>query len=358
MQALVRSVFSRLHTLDPIVEEAKLQTNQEDVPDGEIKMTVSSNLPNTENTSEVNPEDQSEKKEVISTPVSQTSPLTSAPRPQCKFFYSMFFQAIYVPNESLTFSDGLPSILELLRVLINVLDPNDQQHTDSTRLVALGILNTAFEVSGSRLSDFASLEALVLDTGCKFLFQLARSENTSVLHLALRTISTVLSTLRKHLKLQQELFLAFTIDRLAPPNPNKAHHQAGLPNKKGSISPRPGTPVTQSPLPVDIEPESEKGSATPPRLLVSPARGETRDLILESLSQVSSHPSFMVDLYTNYDCDINCENLFERLIEFLTKVRLAFMFKGDSLDAFSRAFILRTPELIMIPNNATCNTFA
>jgi brefeldin A-resistance guanine nucleotide exchange factor 1 len=219
------------------------------------------------------------------------------------------------------FSDGLPSILELLRVLINVLDPNDQQHTDSTRLVALGVLNTAFEESGSRLADFPSLEALVLDSGCKFLFQLARSENTSVLHGALRTISTVLGTLRKHLKLQQELFLAFTIDRLAPLNPTKAQHALGLSNKKGpSASPRPGTPVTPSLTPLDIELDSEKGSAIPPRLLVSPARGETRDLILESLSQVTSHPSFMVDLYINYDCDINCENLFERLVDFLTKV--------------------------------------
>ena len=28
----------------------------------------------------------------------------------------------------------------------------------------------------------------------------------------------------------------------------------------------------------------------------------------------------MVDLFTNYDCDINSENLFERLIDLLTKV--------------------------------------
>jgi brefeldin A-resistance guanine nucleotide exchange factor 1 len=55
-------------------------------------------------------------------------------------------------------------------------------------------------------------------------------------------------------------------------------------------------------------------------VLVTPARGETRDLILETLSQISRHPSFMVDLYINYDCDINCENVFERLIDFLTKV--------------------------------------
>jgi golgi-specific brefeldin A-resistance guanine nucleotide exchange factor 1 len=60
-------------------------------------------------------------------------------------------------------------------------------------------------------------------------------------------------------------------------------------------------------------------------LLVSPARGETRDLILEWLSQITAHPSFMVDLYANYDCDINCENLFQRLIDFLTKVCLTLV---------------------------------
>lgn len=212
-------------------------------------------------------------------------------------------------------ADGLPAILELLRVLINVLDPNDQQHTDSTRLVALGILNSAFEESGHRISQFPSLEALVLDSGCKFLFQLARSENTSVLHLALRTISTVFDTMRQHLKLQQELFLAFTIDRLAPP---VFIPRPGTVSRLTGASPRPGTPdVGASPAP-----ESEKDTpVAPSRVTVQPARGETRDLILETLSQISRHPSFMVDLYTNYDCDVNCENVFERLIEFLTKVR-------------------------------------
>lgn len=211
--------------------------------------------------------------------------------------------------------DGLPSILELLRVLINVLDPNDQQHTDSTRLIALGILNAAFEESGPRIAEFPSLEALVVDLGCKFLFQLARSENTSVLHFALRTISTVFDTMREHLKLQQELFLAFTIDRLVLPPPSKGQH----PGKKVHPgTPRPGTPATSSPEKSEVE--SEKGPVTPSRVLVPPARGETRHLILETLSQISRHPSFMVDLYTNYDCDINCENLFERLVDFLTKV--------------------------------------
>ena len=45
MHALVRTVFSRLHYLDPEVEEAKLRSIDEDTPEGEIKMTVSTAEP-------------------------------------------------------------------------------------------------------------------------------------------------------------------------------------------------------------------------------------------------------------------------------------------------------------------------
>lgn len=135
--------------------------------------------------------------------------------------------------------------MELLRVLINILDPNDKLHTDSTRLVSMRILNTAFEVSGSRIGDFPSLSALITDHGCKFLFQLARSDNPSVLQLALRTISTIFETMREQLKLQQELFLAFTIDRLAPPIISRV---PGTPSalRVAPGTPRPGTPSTNA----------------------------------------------------------------------------------------------------------------
>ncbi|KAJ7445765.1 hypothetical protein B0H11DRAFT_2162552 [Mycena galericulata] len=291
MHSLVRTVFSRLHSLDPRVEEEKLTAADEDAQDAEIRMTVSTSEAtlNEENFARdcQGPED---------TGRTPTSAATVA-RPEY----------------------GLPSILELLRVLIN-------QHTDSTRLVALGILNAAFEAAGPRIPDFPSLEVLILDSGCKFLFQLARSENIYVLHAALRTIST-------HLKLQQELFLAFTIDRLAPPAPPAPP----LGRKGNGLSPRPGTPAPASPAlgPPEEKQDSETGTTTPSRVLVTPARGETRDLILETLSQISRHPSFMVDLYINYDCDINCENLFERLIEFLTKAVYPSHYPGG-LDARQR----------------------
>jgi golgi-specific brefeldin A-resistance guanine nucleotide exchange factor 1 len=238
------------------------------------------------------------------------------------------FSFLFTVPPTLIYTDGLPSIVELLRVLVNVLDPNDQQHTDSTRLIALGILNAALEESGPCIMEFPSLETLIIDPGCKFLFQLARSDNSAVLCSSLRAIATVFDTMQKHLKLQQELFLTFTIDRLALPF---SGHSRGQPNVALVISgkkdmypgtPRPSTPATPKldPEMIDPEKEPEKSITGPSRVLVAPARGETRNLILETLTQISRHSSFMVDLYANYDCDINCENIFERLIDFLTKV--------------------------------------
>lgn len=218
---------------------------------------------------------------------------------------------------SLKFEDGLPSIIELLRVLISVLDPSSQQHTDSTRMIALNTLNTAFQAAGSSMANYPSLMALISDQGCKFLFQLARSENHNVLGAALRTIATVVETTRTKLKLQQELLLAFTIDRLAPPALPPGAAQARV--QQGTT--KRNSPSSGAPSFTVMEPEtSDKGSATPTRVLAAPARGTTRDLVLESLGQLSRHSSFMVDLYTNYDCDVNCENVFERLVDFLTKV--------------------------------------
>ena len=109
---------------------------------------------------------------------------------------------------------GLPSIRELLRVLISLLDPYDNQHTDSMRLMALGIINIAFEIGGRSIGRFPSLRAMVADDLCKHLFQLARTENVAMLSATLRAITTIFDTNRQHLKLQQELFLAFIMDRL------------------------------------------------------------------------------------------------------------------------------------------------
>ncbi|CAL1704279.1 unnamed protein product [Somion occarium] len=284
MHALVRTVFARLHQLDPILEEQKLLEVTDEAQENDVKMNVQTDSSTAISALAVPEDDDAEKGEVPETagegPSSPTSPIRM---PKVQY--------------------GLPSILELLRVLINILDPSDQAHTDSTRLTALRVLNVAFEVSGTRICEFPSLSSLVLDYGCKFLFQLARSDNPVVLQTTLRTVSTMFETMRPKLKMQLELFLAFTIDRLAPPPSAKVSY---------AKSPRPGTPSLVMPHDPDKPPST-------PRLLVAPARGDTRELLLETLSLLSRPPSFMVDLYSNYDCDMNCENMFERLVDFATK---------------------------------------
>ena len=219
------------------------------------------------------------------------------------------------------FSVGLPSIVELLRVLVNILDPHDRIHTDSTRLLALGVLNTSFEVSGARLGDFPTLRTMVLDHGCKYLFQLAQSDNSSVFQLTLRTISTMMNSMRRFMKLQQELFLAYTLDRLAPPVTGKSSRLGTPVPRSGLFSPRSSSPGSHtSSLELLEETDVEKGSPTPNKPSVIPASGNARDLLLDVLSQISNHPGFLVELFSNYDCDINAESLFDRIIELLTKV--------------------------------------
>jgi len=69
---------------------------------------------------------------------------------------------------------GLPTILELLRVLIALLNPSDQAHTDSMRLCALAILNTALEVGGVTLGKWPELREGLRDEGCRYLFQVSQ----------------------------------------------------------------------------------------------------------------------------------------------------------------------------------------
>ena len=68
---------------------------------------------------------------------------------------------------------SLPTILELLRVLIALLNPSDQAHTDSMRLCALAILNTALEVGGVTLGKWPELREGLRDEGCRYLFQVS-----------------------------------------------------------------------------------------------------------------------------------------------------------------------------------------
>ncbi|GAA5803049.1 hypothetical protein HPULCUR_008524 [Helicostylum pulchrum] len=226
-------------------------------------------------------------------------------------------------------SYGLPAIRELLRVLISLLNPHEHKHTDSMRLMALSILNVAFEVGGRSIARFETLRSLVTDNFCKHVFQLAKTDSTPLLSLSLRVISTVFDTLRPHLKLQQELFIFFLIERLSSPASSSNRNVSVDVDEEGKITfvssrmdTEAGTVEVRSASPnmflgksTDY-PRQSKNYSTSEQMAIT---AEVRELLLESLLQFARMPTFMVDLWYNYDCDLTCGDLFEELIQFLSK---------------------------------------
>ncbi|KAL0073779.1 hypothetical protein J3Q64DRAFT_1649624 [Phycomyces blakesleeanus] len=228
---------------------------------------------------------------------------------------------------------GLPSIRELLRVLISLLNPHEHTHTDSMRMMALSILNVAFEVGGRSISRFETLRSLVMDDFCKYLFQLAKTNSIQLLASTLRVISTVFDTMRPHLKLQHELFLFFLIERLSPPPGAGTRTIVADVDDDGNVGfipvSREHSLETRGPGHVEIRsaspnmflgrtndyPKPAKGYQ-PDAMAIS---GEVRELLLECLVQCSRTSTFLIDIWYNYDCDISCGDLFEELIQFLSK---------------------------------------
>lgn len=225
---------------------------------------------------------------------------------------------------------GLPAVKEVLRVIVSLLDPQNGQHTDSMRLLGLSMLCSVFEVAGQSIGRFPSLRAIVQDSACKHLFELVRSDNPQIQAATLRSVSTVFETMREHLKLQHELFLSYLVDRLSPTFPIStepwrdeasnllAVRRAALVDAQGRassndlVSPSPPPPPPPPPLP--------KGSDR------SPAHGEGRELIIETLSLLlgtytprMDGVDSLVELWVNYDCDVDCENMFEKFVSFLCR---------------------------------------
>lgn len=136
--------------------------------------------------------------------------------------------------------------------------------------------------------------------------------------------------MRPHLKLQQELFLFFVIERLSPPVGVGSRGMVIDVNEDGVISlvsssKENGEHRSAAASHVDVRSSSPsmysrslKGND------YSPISAEVRELLLECLLQCARIPTFMVDLWFNYDCNLSCGDLFEEIIHFLSKVNGAW----------------------------------
>ncbi|KAI9798215.1 MAG: hypothetical protein M1825_005406, partial [Sarcosagium campestre] len=232
-----------------------------------------------------------------------------------------------VPETQLSESTGsdeikpysLPSIRELFRVLVDLLDPHDSQHTDAMRVMALRIVDVALEVAGPSITKHPSLSDHAKDHLCRFLFQLVRSDNMAILHESLRVAGTLLATCRGVLKLQQELFLSYLVACLHPrvEIPREAGIDPalyeGVPQTPKIVKPPPSQPSSGRSTPVPVKDRQKLGMEGGTR------KPDAREAMVESVGALARIPSFMVELFVNYDCEVDRGDLCEDMVGLLSR---------------------------------------
>jgi golgi-specific brefeldin A-resistance guanine nucleotide exchange factor 1 len=214
---------------------------------------------------------------------------------------------------------ALPSIKELFRVLIDLLDPHDKTHTDAMRIMALRIIDVALEVAGPWIAKQPVLAALIQDDLCRHLFQLVRSDNMVLLNSSLRVAGTLLAACRPILKLQQELFLSYLVACLHPrvdipqePGIDPSLYE-GVPQAPKLVKPAPSQPSSGRSTPVPIKDRQKLGLEGGTR------RPEAREAMVESIGTLVRIPSFMVELFVNYDCEVDRQDLCEDMVGLLAR---------------------------------------
>lgn len=191
---------------------------------------------------------------------------------------------------------GLAALVEVLRVIVSLLDPQSTRHTMTMRTLGLRLLAGLVETHGELIVCFPTPRALLQDSACRYLFQLANSEHQSVVSASLRVLGVLFDELRDHFKLQQELFVLFVLQQL------------------------------ESPVPLVAEPwHADAPARAAPALpyFRTGASGELRELFVEALSLLLDRApggDAFVELWRNYDCDVHCADVYETLVHFLCRV--------------------------------------
>lgn len=214
---------------------------------------------------------------------------------------------------------SLPSIRELFRVLVDLLQPHNRQHGDTLRVMALRIIDVALEVAGPSIAKHPSLATLAKDDLCRYLFQLVRSDDMALLNESLRVAGTLLATCREVLKLQQELFLCYLVACL--------HSRVEIEDTLG-IDPALYKGVPKTPKLVrPAASQASSGRSTPVPIKERQKLGmeggsrkpDAREAMVESIGALSRMPSYLVELYINYDCEVDHSDLCEDLIGLLSR---------------------------------------
>ncbi|CAF0877301.1 unnamed protein product [Brachionus calyciflorus] len=161
---------------------------------------------------------------------------------------------------------GLPCVRELLRFLISLINSRNSELMVS---MGLNLITIGLESGIDHMASYQSLLAYIKDDLCKNLYNLLSSERLSIYTSVLRISFLLFESLRSNLKLQLEHFFIKLTEIITSESNRIAQEQKEV----------------------------------------------TIDFILQMLRL----PGFAVEIYLNYDCSLNCTNLFEDLTKLLSK---------------------------------------
>jgi brefeldin A-resistance guanine nucleotide exchange factor 1 len=152
----------------------------------------------------------------------------------------------------------------ILSKLASLLNP--QKNSDAYVVNSLMLVNIALE---TLTDDLTENEISILQNDvCKFLLGWSTSHDLVILSLTMRVIFNLFQTISNHLKVPLEVFL----------------------------------------------------TSVHLRILEHSNSSEEREVALESLLEFCQEPALMKDLYLNYDCDVNCTNLYAHICTTLGEV--------------------------------------
>ncbi|KAE8792580.1 Pattern formation protein EMB30 [Hordeum vulgare] len=174
---------------------------------------------------------------------------------------------------------GVPCMVEIFQFLCSLLNIAEDNQVDPNMnpidfdedmpLFALGLISSAIELSASSIQRHPKLLAFVQDELFRNLMQFGLSDSPLILSTVCNVIFTLFYHLRRELKLQIEAFFACVILRLTQSRYGASYQQ--------------------------------------------------QEVALETLVDFCQQKDFMVEMYTNMDCDLQCSDVFEDLVNVLSK---------------------------------------
>lgn len=174
-------------------------------------------------------------------------------------------------NKVFTEKDEKPAFITIMGRLASFVDPN--RNSDRVVTQALRFINIALETASTEfLSSYPDLLVIMKNMLCKHLLYLSTTSDLVILCQVGRTIFNLFNSIKHHLKVQLEVFLTSVHLRILDVT---------------------STSITSA---------------------------EQKEIALESLLEFCHEPSLMSDLYVNYDCDVQCSNLFENICRVLTLI--------------------------------------